>query len=164
MARVMTWLATRDDRGQGTVEYFLVILAATALAIRPGDPAAPHTAMICPAPDPSGPCAAARPGTALQKGLVEVSRLQNALRPMGVAPCTTLPNGSLQITVLPHDLTGLDMLAGQVGKHAFHEDTAIQHTGVQHRPAQVTLMEAATRQIDAQGLHTRQTARDEHGP
>jgi preprotein translocase subunit SecG len=26
-------LATRDDRGQGTVEYFLVILAATALAI-----------------------------------------------------------------------------------------------------------------------------------
>jgi hypothetical protein len=33
MARTITWLATRDDRGQGTVEYFLVILAATALAV-----------------------------------------------------------------------------------------------------------------------------------
>ncbi|HSJ85197.1 MAG TPA: DUF4244 domain-containing protein [Acidimicrobiia bacterium] len=33
MARAITWLATRDDRGQGTVEYFLVILAATALAV-----------------------------------------------------------------------------------------------------------------------------------
>lgn len=33
MARMLTWLLTRDDRGQGTVEYFLVILAATALAI-----------------------------------------------------------------------------------------------------------------------------------
>jgi len=33
MARIWTWLATRDDRGQGTVEYFLVILAATALAV-----------------------------------------------------------------------------------------------------------------------------------
>lgn len=32
MARIWSWL-TRDDRGQGTVEYFLVILAATALAI-----------------------------------------------------------------------------------------------------------------------------------
>ena len=31
MARMLTWLATRDERGQGTVEYFLVILAATAL-------------------------------------------------------------------------------------------------------------------------------------
>jgi len=33
MARMLTWLATRDERGQGTVEYFLVILAATALAV-----------------------------------------------------------------------------------------------------------------------------------
>ena len=33
MARMFTWLLTRGDRGQGTVEYFLVILAATALAI-----------------------------------------------------------------------------------------------------------------------------------
>lgn len=33
MARILTWFATRDDRGQGTVEYFLVILAATALAV-----------------------------------------------------------------------------------------------------------------------------------
>jgi len=33
MARILTWLATQDDRGQGTVEYFLVILAATALAV-----------------------------------------------------------------------------------------------------------------------------------
>ncbi len=33
MARMLTWLATRGDRGQGTVEYFLVILAATALAV-----------------------------------------------------------------------------------------------------------------------------------
>ena len=33
MARMLTWLGTRDDRGQGTVEYFLVILAATALAV-----------------------------------------------------------------------------------------------------------------------------------
>lgn len=33
MARIWTWLATRGDRGQGTVEYFLVILAATALAV-----------------------------------------------------------------------------------------------------------------------------------
>jgi hypothetical protein len=33
MARILTWLATRGDRGQGTVEYFLVILAATALAV-----------------------------------------------------------------------------------------------------------------------------------
>ncbi len=33
MARIWTWLATRDEHGQGTVEYFLVILAATALAI-----------------------------------------------------------------------------------------------------------------------------------
>ena len=34
MARIWNWLAVkRDDRGQGTVEYFLVILAATALAI-----------------------------------------------------------------------------------------------------------------------------------
>lgn len=33
MTRIWTWLASRDDRGQGTVEYFLVILAATALAI-----------------------------------------------------------------------------------------------------------------------------------
>ena len=33
MARMLTWIATRDDRGQGTVEYFLVILAATALAV-----------------------------------------------------------------------------------------------------------------------------------
>jgi hypothetical protein len=33
MAQILTWLATRDDRGQGTVEYFLVILAATALAV-----------------------------------------------------------------------------------------------------------------------------------
>ena len=34
MARIITWLASsRGDRGQGTVEYFLVILAATALAV-----------------------------------------------------------------------------------------------------------------------------------
>ncbi len=34
MARIWNWLTVkRDDRGQGTVEYFLVILAATALAI-----------------------------------------------------------------------------------------------------------------------------------
>lgn len=33
MARIFTWLLTRGDRGQGTVEYFLVILAATALAV-----------------------------------------------------------------------------------------------------------------------------------
>jgi hypothetical protein len=33
MARIWTWLISRDDKGQGTVEYFLVILAATALAI-----------------------------------------------------------------------------------------------------------------------------------
>lgn len=33
MARMLTWLQARDDHGQGTVEYFLVILAATALAI-----------------------------------------------------------------------------------------------------------------------------------
>ncbi|HEY7469944.1 MAG TPA: DUF4244 domain-containing protein [Acidimicrobiia bacterium] len=33
MSRLLTWLANTDDRGQGTVEYFLVILAATALAI-----------------------------------------------------------------------------------------------------------------------------------
>lgn len=30
---VMARLSTRDDRGQATVEYFLVILAATALAV-----------------------------------------------------------------------------------------------------------------------------------
>jgi hypothetical protein len=34
MARYWNWLTARgNDRGQGTVEYFLVILAATALAI-----------------------------------------------------------------------------------------------------------------------------------
>ncbi|HEY6628963.1 MAG TPA: DUF4244 domain-containing protein [Acidimicrobiia bacterium] len=34
MARIWTWVLARgDERGQGTVEYFLVILAATALAI-----------------------------------------------------------------------------------------------------------------------------------
>ncbi|HSK07801.1 MAG TPA: DUF4244 domain-containing protein [Acidimicrobiia bacterium] len=33
MTRIIAWLGTREDRGQGTVEYFLVILAATALAI-----------------------------------------------------------------------------------------------------------------------------------
>lgn len=33
MTRTIAWLVTREDRGQGTVEYFLVILAATALAI-----------------------------------------------------------------------------------------------------------------------------------
>jgi hypothetical protein len=34
MARILTWvLARENERGQGTVEYFLVILAATALAI-----------------------------------------------------------------------------------------------------------------------------------
>ena len=32
-----------------------------ASIVRPGDPAGPHTAMICPAPDPSGPSAAAPP-------------------------------------------------------------------------------------------------------
>lgn len=35
MTRVWSWLLSRleGDRGQATVEYFLVILAATALAI-----------------------------------------------------------------------------------------------------------------------------------
>lgn len=34
MARITTWMTTpKGDRGQGTVEYFLVILAATALAV-----------------------------------------------------------------------------------------------------------------------------------
>lgn len=33
MARLYAWLARREERGQATVEYFLVILAATALAI-----------------------------------------------------------------------------------------------------------------------------------
>ncbi len=34
MARMWAWLLSREnDRGQATVEYFLVILAATALAI-----------------------------------------------------------------------------------------------------------------------------------
>jgi len=35
MTRIWNWVATRlaSDRGQATVEYFLVILAATALAI-----------------------------------------------------------------------------------------------------------------------------------
>ena len=36
MTRIMNWLYCRlscSDRGQATVEYFLVILAATALAI-----------------------------------------------------------------------------------------------------------------------------------
>lgn len=36
MTRITTWLFSRmaqSDRGQATVEYFLVILAATALAI-----------------------------------------------------------------------------------------------------------------------------------
>jgi len=34
MARYWRWMvAGEKDRGQGTVEYFLVILAATALAI-----------------------------------------------------------------------------------------------------------------------------------
>jgi hypothetical protein len=34
MARYWKWMiAKENDRGQGTVEYFLVILAATALAI-----------------------------------------------------------------------------------------------------------------------------------
>jgi hypothetical protein len=34
MARLWAWLLAKEtDRGQATVEYFLVILAATALAI-----------------------------------------------------------------------------------------------------------------------------------
>ncbi|MFZ0013237.1 MAG: DUF4244 domain-containing protein [Acidimicrobiia bacterium] len=35
MTRIWSWFAARlgSDRGQATVEYFLVILAATALAI-----------------------------------------------------------------------------------------------------------------------------------
>ncbi len=35
MTRIWNWIITRigSDRGQATVEYFLVILAATALAI-----------------------------------------------------------------------------------------------------------------------------------
>ena len=35
MTRIWNWATARlaDDRGQATVEYFLVILAATALAI-----------------------------------------------------------------------------------------------------------------------------------
>ena len=35
MTRIWNWVITRldSDRGQATVEYFLVILAATALAI-----------------------------------------------------------------------------------------------------------------------------------
>ncbi len=30
---IWLWARARDEKGQGTVEYFLVILAATALAI-----------------------------------------------------------------------------------------------------------------------------------
>ncbi len=35
MTRLLSWVQTRsiDENGQATVEYFLVILAATALAI-----------------------------------------------------------------------------------------------------------------------------------
>ncbi len=33
MARMWTWILIREDRGQATVEYFLVILAASALAV-----------------------------------------------------------------------------------------------------------------------------------
>ena len=34
MARIWRWgFVTRNEKGQGTVEYFLVILAATALAL-----------------------------------------------------------------------------------------------------------------------------------
>lgn len=33
MARVFAYLMSRGERGQATVEYFLVILAATALAL-----------------------------------------------------------------------------------------------------------------------------------
>ncbi|HIE22532.1 MAG TPA: DUF4244 domain-containing protein [Acidimicrobiia bacterium] len=35
MTRIWSWVLSRlsDERGQATVEYFLVILAATALAI-----------------------------------------------------------------------------------------------------------------------------------
>ncbi|MFZ0627566.1 MAG: DUF4244 domain-containing protein [Acidimicrobiia bacterium] len=33
MARIWTWILIREDRGQATVEYFLVILAASALAV-----------------------------------------------------------------------------------------------------------------------------------
>jgi Protein of unknown function (DUF4244) len=33
MARVWEWMSARGDRGQATVEYFLVILAASALAV-----------------------------------------------------------------------------------------------------------------------------------
>jgi len=34
MARYWKWMmVSEDERGQGTVEYFLVILAATALAL-----------------------------------------------------------------------------------------------------------------------------------
>jgi hypothetical protein len=34
MARIWTWVLVKGkEKGQGTVEYFLVILAATALAI-----------------------------------------------------------------------------------------------------------------------------------
>ncbi|MGA7227671.1 MAG: DUF4244 domain-containing protein [Acidimicrobiia bacterium] len=33
MARMWTWIMIREDRGQATVEYFLVILAASALAV-----------------------------------------------------------------------------------------------------------------------------------
>jgi Protein of unknown function (DUF4244) len=33
MTRIWTWMLVREDRGQATVEYFLVILAASALAV-----------------------------------------------------------------------------------------------------------------------------------
>ena len=33
LSRLQTWALHRDERGQGTIEYFLVILAATALAV-----------------------------------------------------------------------------------------------------------------------------------
>ncbi|MGA7095979.1 MAG: DUF4244 domain-containing protein [Acidimicrobiia bacterium] len=33
MARIWTWTLMKGDRGQATVEYFLVILAASALAV-----------------------------------------------------------------------------------------------------------------------------------
>ena len=33
LSHLQTWSLHRDERGQGTIEYFLVILAATALAV-----------------------------------------------------------------------------------------------------------------------------------
>ena len=33
MSRIHIWLLTRDERGQGTIEYVLVMLAVAAIAV-----------------------------------------------------------------------------------------------------------------------------------